>query len=161
MIYYCCDSIRRLSKLNYIDCDTNGQAVVYIQNVDVKTNIPSVLRDYKYCIHCGTDTRMHPIINSKDVDHCTTLRDDLLNKKIALSFGKKEKSTKNDQTYNNYQDHYVFNLTSLIVLNGIQKGDADYPVRTTLDYCPYCGYGYSISSEIQNTNFLIRMTYLV
>jgi hypothetical protein len=161
MIYYCCDSIRRLSKMNYIDCDTKGQAVVYLQNVNAKTNIPSVLRDYKYCIHCGIDTKMHPIINSKDVNHCTTLADGLLNKKIVLSFGKKEKSVKNDKTYSNYQDYYVFNLTSLNELNGIQEGDADYPIRTTLNYCPYCGYGYSINSEIQNTNFLIRMNYLV
>ncbi|HZA07827.1 MAG TPA: hypothetical protein VE619_08995 [Nitrososphaeraceae archaeon] len=148
--------------MNYIDCDTKGQAIVYLQNVDVKTNIPSVLRDYKYCIHCGIDTRTHPIINSKkDVNYCTTLGEGLRNKKIALSFGKKEKSLKNDETYSNYQDHYVFNLTSLNELNKIQEGNADYPIRTSLDYCPYCGYGYSINSEIQNTNFLIRMNYLV
>ena len=73
----------------------------------------------------------------------------------------KKKSGKSYEINSNYQDYYVFNLNSLNELNGIQKGDADYPIRTTLDYCPYCGYGYSINSEIQNTNFLIRMNYLV
>ena len=64
MVYYCCDSIRRLSKKNYINCDTNGQAVVYIQNVHFKTNLPSDQRDYRYCIHCGIDTRI-----VKDIFH--------------------------------------------------------------------------------------------
>jgi hypothetical protein len=161
MIYYCCDSIRRLNKMNYIDYDIKGRAVVYLQNVHVKTNIPSDLRDYKYCIHCGMDTRMHPMLNSKDFDHCNTLGDGLLNKKIALSFGQKKKCGKSDEMYSNYQDYYVFNLNSLNELNEIQKGDANYPIQITLDYCPYCGYGYSINSEIQNTTFLIRMNYLV
>jgi hypothetical protein len=157
MIYYCCDSIRRLSKMNYIDCNTKGEAVVYLQNVHLKTNIPSDLRDYKYCIHCGIDTRMHPIIKSNDVNHCSTLGEGLLNKKIVLSFGHKKKSGK---SYDNL-DYYIFNLNSLNELNGIQKDDAEYPVRTTLNYCPYCGYDYSVNSGIENTNFLIQMNYLV
>lgn len=157
MIYYCCDSIRRLSKMNYIDCNTKGEAVVYLQNVHVKTNIPSDLRDYKYCIHCGIDTRMHPIIKSNDVNHCSTLGEGLLNKKIVLSFGHKKKSGK---SYDNL-DYYIFNLNSLNELNRIQKDDAEYPVRTTLNYCPYCGYDYSVNSGIENTNFLIQMNYLV
>ena len=161
MIYYCCDSIRRLCKMNYIDRNTRGQAVVYLQKVHVKTNIPSDLRDYNYCIRCGIDTRMHSIINSNDVNRCSTLAEGLLNKKIILSFGQKKKSGKSYETYSNYQDYYVFNLNSLNELNGIQEGDADYPIRTTLDYCPYCGYGYSVNSEIENTNFLIQMNYLV
>jgi hypothetical protein len=70
----------------------------------VKTNIPSDLRDYRYCIHCGIDTRMHPIINSNDVNHCSTLGDGLLNKKIVLSFGQKRESGKSYETYSNYQD---------------------------------------------------------
>ena len=157
MIYYCCDSIRRLSKMNYIDCNTKGEAVVYLQNVHLKTNIPSDLREYKYCIHCGIDTRMHPIIKSNDVNHCSTLGEGLLNKKIVLSFGHKKKSGK---SYDNL-DYYIFNLNSLNELNGIQKDDAEYPVRTTLNYCPYCGYDYSVNSGIENTNFLIQMNYLV
>jgi len=161
MIYYCCDSIRRLCKMNYIDCSTKGQGVVFLQNVQVKTNIPFELRDYKYCIRCGVDTRVHPIIISNDVNHCSALGEGLLNRKIVLSFGQKKESGKSYETYSNYQDYYVFNLNSLNELNGIQKGDVDYPVRTTLDYCPYCGHGYSANSEIENTNFLIQMNYLV
>jgi hypothetical protein len=115
------------------------------------------LRDYKYCIHCGIDTRMHPIIKSNDVNHCSTLGEGLLNKKIVLSFGHKKKSGK---SYDNL-DYYIFNLNSLNELNGIQKDDAEYPVRTTLNYCPYCGYDYSVNSGIENTNFLIQMNYLV
>jgi len=160
MVYYCCDSIRRLSKMNYINCDTKGQAVLYIQNVQFKTNLPSDLRDYRYCMHCGIDTRMHPIINSKDVNHCTALGDGLLNKKIVLSFGDKEKSGKSNESHSNYLDYYVFNLNSLDELNRIRKDNADYPIGTSLDYCPYCGYGYSFNREIQNTNFLIRSNYL-
>ncbi len=95
------------------------------------------------------------IIYSNDVNHCSTLGDGQLNKKIVLSFGQKEKSGKSDETHSNYQDYYVFNLNSLNELDGIQKGDGDYPIRTTLDYCPYCGDGYSVNSEIENTNFLI------
>lgn len=159
MIYYCCDSVRRLCKMNYIDCDTKGQAVLYLPKAHVKTNIPSDLRDYNYCIRCGIDARMHSIINSNDVNHCSTLAEDLLNKKIVLTFGQKKKSGKSYETYS-YQDYYVFNLNSLNELNGIQDGDADYPIRTTLDYCPYCGYGY-VNSEIENTNYLIQMNYLV
>jgi len=68
MVFYCCDSIRRLCKMNYIDCNVKGQAVVYLQNVYVKTNIPYDLRGYKYCIRCGIDTRIHPIIKSNDVN---------------------------------------------------------------------------------------------
>jgi hypothetical protein len=143
--------------MNYIDCNPKGQAVVYLQNVHVKTNIPSDLRDYKYCIHCGIDTRMHPIINSNDINHCSTLEEDLLNKKIVLFFGHKKKSEKG---YDNL-DYYIFNLNSLNELNEIQKNDAEYPVRTTLNYCPYCGYDYSVDSGIDNTNFLIQMNYLV
>jgi hypothetical protein len=143
--------------MNYIDCNTKGEAVVYLQNVHLKTNIPSDLRDYKYCIHCGIDTRMHPIIKSNDVNHCSTLGEGLLNKKIVLSFGHKKKSGK---SYDNL-DYYIFNLNSLNELNGIQKDDAEYPVRTTLNYCPYCGYDYSVNSGIENTNFLIQMNYLV
>jgi hypothetical protein len=143
--------------MNYIDCNTKGQAVVYLQNVHVKTNIPSDLRDYKYCIHCGIDTRMHPIINSNDINHCSTLEEGLLNKKIVLFFGHKKKSEKG---YDNL-DYYIFNLNSLNELNEIQKNDAEYPVRTTLNYCPYCGYDYSVDSGIDNTNFLIQMNYLV
>ena len=161
MIYYCCDSIRRLCKMNYIDCDTKSQTVVYLQDVHVKTNIPFELRDYKYCIRCGIDTRMHPIIISNDLNDCSALAEGLVSKKIALSFGQKKESGKSYETYSNYQDYYVFNLNSLNELNGIQKGDVDYPVRTTLDYCPYCGHGYSANSEIENTNFLIQMNYLV
>jgi hypothetical protein len=104
---------------------------------------------------------MHSIIVSKDVNHCTALGASLLNKKIVLSFGHKEKSGKSDESHSNYQDYYVFNLNSLDELNGIQKDDADYPIGTSLDYCPYCGYGYSINSEIQNTNFLVLSNYLV
>jgi hypothetical protein len=104
---------------------------------------------------------MHSIINSNDVNHCSTLAEGLLNKKIVLSFGQKKKYGKSYKTYSNYQDYYVFNLNSLNELNGIEEGDADYPIRTTLDYCPYCGYGYSVNSEIENTNFLIQMNYLV
>jgi hypothetical protein len=143
--------------MNYIDCNPKGQAVVYLQNVHVKTNIPSDLRDYKYCIHCGIDTRMHPIINSNDINHCSTLEEGLLNKKIVLFFGHKKKSEKG---YDNL-DYYIFNLNSLNELNEIQKNDAEYPVRTTLNYCPYCGYDYSVDSGIDNTNFLIQMNYLV
>jgi hypothetical protein len=161
MIYYCCDSIRRLSKMNYVDCDNKGRPVVYLQSVNVKTNITSDLRNYRYCIHCGRDTKIHPIITSKDANHCTALGDGLFDKKIVLSFGQKEKRRKNNDTYNNYQDCYVFNLNSLNELNEIQKDDTDYPIRTVLEYCPYCGYGYSINNEIQNTTFLIRMNYLV
>src|SRR5215813_6049582 len=91
MVFYCCDSIRRLCKMNYIDCNKKGQAVVYLQNIHVKTNIPSDLRGYKYCIRCGIDTRIHPIIKSNDVDHCSTLGEGLLNNKIVLSFGHKKK----------------------------------------------------------------------
>jgi hypothetical protein len=86
---------------------------VYLQKVHVKTNIPSDLRDYNYCIRCGIDTRMHSIINSNDVNHCSTLAEGLLNKKIVLSFGQKKKSGKSYETYSNYQDYYVFNLNSL------------------------------------------------
>jgi|SRR6185312_2018248 hypothetical protein len=161
MIYYCCDSIRRLSKMNYIDCDTKGRPVVYLQNVHFKTNLSSDLRNYRYCIYCGIDTRIHPIITSKDVNRCTALGEGLLNKKIVLSFGQKEKHRKSDNTYNNFQDCYVFNPNPLNELNEIRKNDIDYPIRTTLDYCPYCGYGYSVNNEIQNTTFLIRMNYLV
>jgi hypothetical protein len=143
--------------MNYIDCNPKGQAVVYLQNVHVKTNIPSDLRDYKYCIHCGIDTRMHPIINSNDINHCSTLEEGLLNKKIVLFFGHKKKSEKG---YDNL-DYYIFNLNSLNELNEIQKNDAEYPVRTTLNYCPYCGYDYSVDSGIDNTDFLIQMNYLV
>jgi len=143
--------------MNYIDCNTKGQAVVYLQNVHVKTNISSDLRDYKYCIHCGIDTRKHPIIKSNDVNHCSTLGEGLLNKKIVLFFGRKKKSGK---SYDNL-DYYIFNLNSLNELNGIQKDDAEYPVRTTLNYCPYCGYDYSVNGGIDNTNFLIQMNYLV
>jgi len=158
MIYYCCDSIRRLCKMNYIDCDTKGRAVMYLQNVHVKTNIPFELRDYKYCIRCGIDTRMHPIIISNDLNDCSALAEGLLSKKIALSFGQKKESGKSYETHSKYQDYYVFNLNSL---KGIRKGDVDYPGRTTLDYCPYCGHGYSANSEIENINFLIQMNYLV
>ena len=77
MVFYCCDSIRRLCKMNYIDCNAKGQAVVYLQNVYVKTNIPYDLRGYKYCIRCGIDTRIHPIIKSNDVNHCNTLGEGL------------------------------------------------------------------------------------
>jgi hypothetical protein len=161
MIYYCCDSIRRLSKLNYIDCNAKGQAVVYLQNVHVKTNIPSDLRNYKYCIRCGIDTRIHPIIKSNGINHCSTLEEGLLNNKIVLSFGHKKKFGKSYDTYSNYQDYYVFNLNSLNELNEIQKDDVDYPIRITLDYCPYCSHGYSANGEIEYANFLIQMDYLV
>jgi hypothetical protein len=147
--------------MNYIDCDTKSQTVVYLQNVHVKTNIPFDLRDYKYCIRCGIDTRMHPIIISNNLNDCSALAEGLVSKKIALSFGQKKESGKSYETYSNYQDYYVFNLNSLNEINRIQKGDVDYPVRTTLDYCPYCGHGYSANSEIENTNFLIQMNYLV
>jgi hypothetical protein len=147
--------------MNYIDCDTKSQTVVYLQNVHVKTNIPFDLRDYKYCIRCGIDTRMHPIIISNNLNDCSALAEGLVSKKIALSFGQKKESGKSYETYSNYQDYYVFNLNSLNEINRIQKGDVDYPVRTTLDYCPYCGHGYSANSEIENTTFLIQMNYLV
>ena len=56
---------------------------------------------------------MHSIINSNDVNHCSTLAGGLLNKKIVLSFGQKKQSGKSYETYSNYQDYYVFNLNSL------------------------------------------------
>jgi hypothetical protein len=106
---------------------------------------------------------MHSIeINSNDVSCCTTLRDGLLNKKIALSFGQKEESEEKCQIYSNihHQDHYIFNLNSLDELE-VQIDNANYPTRTSLDYCPYCGYGYSDNNEIQNSNFLILSNYLL
>lgn len=160
MIYYCCNSFRRLIKMNYVDCDAKGQPVVYLQNVHVKTDLTHDLRNYRYCIRCGIDTNIHPIITSKDVNYCAMLGDGLANRKIILSFGQKEK-LKSKDVYNNYQDHYVFNLVSLDELNRIQKGDMSDPIRITLDYCPYCGYGYSINNETQNIAFLFRMNYLV
>jgi hypothetical protein len=38
----------------------------------------------------------------------------------------------------------------------LDEGFECYPIRTTLDYRPYCGYGYYIKSD-----FLIQMNYLV
>jgi hypothetical protein len=157
MIYYCCDSMRRLSKMNFIGHDHRGQAVIYLHNVHIESNLPSELRYYKYCIHCGKDTRMHPIeIDSKD---CTTLGRGLFNKKIVLYFGQKEKLRQDDRSNN--QDHYIFNLASLSDLNSIPLDDANYPTEVCLDYCPYCGYGYSVTNETQNDNFLILSNYLV
>jgi hypothetical protein len=159
MIYYCCDSMRRLSKMDFIDHDHRGQAVIYLHNVHVESNLPLELRYYKYCIHCGIDTRMHPIeIDSKD---CTTLGRGLFNKKIVLYFGQKEKPRQNDGININNQDHYVFNPACLSDLNGIPLDEANYPTEMRLDYCPYCGYGYSVTNETQNANFLILSSYLV
>ena len=163
MIYYCCDSIRRLSKMNYIDCNRRGQPIIYLQNVNVKTNLPFDLRNYNYCISCGIDTKKHPIrIDSNYVNCCTSLGDGLLNKKIALSFGRRGEFKKNGYYVedNAHQDHYIFNLNSLDELR-VQKYHADYHIQTSLDYCPYCGYGYSVKDEIQNANFLILSNYLV
>jgi hypothetical protein len=151
--------MRRLSKMNFIDHDHRGQAVIYLHNVHVESNLSSELRYYKYCIHCGIDTRMHPIeIDSND---CTTLGRGLFNKKIVLYFGQEEKPRKNDGINNNNQDHYVFNPASLTDLNSIPLDEANYPTEMRLDYCPYCGYGYSVTNEIQNDNFLILSNYLV
>ena len=159
MIYYCCDSMRRLSKMNFIDHDHRGQAVIYLDNVHVKSNLPSELRYYRYCIHCGIDTRMHSIeIDSKD---CTLLGRGLFGKKILLHFGQKEKPIQNETNKNNNQDHYVFNPASLSDLNNIPLDDPNYPTEMCLDYCPYCGYGYSVTNETQNDNFLILSNYLV
>lgn len=159
MIYYCCNSMRRLSKMNFIDHDHRGQAVIYLHNVHVESNLPSELRYYKYCIHCGMDTRIHPIeIDSND---CTTLGRGLFNKKIVLYFGQEEKPRQNDGINNNNQDHYVFSPASLTDLNSIPLNEANYPTEMRLDYCPYCGYGYSVTNEIQNDNFLILSNYLV
>ena len=159
MIYYCCNSMRRLSKMNFIDHDHRGQAVIYLHNVHVEPNLPSELRYYKYCIHCGMDTRIHPIeIDSND---CTTLGRGLFNKKIVLYFGQEEKPRQNDGINNNNQDHYVFSPASLTDLNSIPLDEANYPTEMRLDYCPYCGYGYSVTNEIQNDNFLILSNYLV
>ena len=158
MIYYCCDSMRRLSKMNFIDHDHRGQAVIYLLNVHVESNLPSELRYYKYCIHCGIDTRMHPIeIDSND---CTTLGRGLFNKRIVLYFGQKEEPGQNGINNNN-QDHYVFNPASLSDLNSIPLDEANHPIGMRLDYCPYCGYGYSVTNDTQNENFLILSNYLV
>lgn len=162
MIYYCCKSFRNLNEMNYIDTDNKGQPAVYLQSIQSKTKIPQELRHYRYCIHCGTNTSLHPITTLKEPNNCDRLGNDLINKKISLNFGQKKKNEKVIENFKDaYQDHYIFNLISLKELKEFQSNNEDHPVRTILDYCPYCGYGYSIKNEIQNTAFLIRMNYLI
>ena len=162
MIYYCCKSFRNLNKLNYIETDNKGQPAVYLQSIEAKTKIPQDLRHYRYCIGCGTDTALHPITILKDPNKCDMLKKGLIQKKIALNFGQKGMYEKAKENYKDLpHDHYIFNLNSLTEVKETQSNITDYPLRAILNYCPYCGYGYSIKNEIQNTTFLIRMNYLI
>ncbi len=162
MIYYCCKSFRNLNKMNYIETDNKGQPAVYLQSIEAKTKIPQELMHYRYCIQCGIDTALHPITILKDPNKCDMLEKGLIHKEIALNFGQKEKYEKAKENYEDlHHDHYIFNLNSLTEINKTQSNISDYPLRTILNYCPYCGYGYSIKNEIQNTTFLIRMNYLI
>lgn len=55
MIYYCCNSLRRLDRMGYV-CDQE----IYLQRYSVPSNFPVDLRGYRFCIACGIEVRNHP-----------------------------------------------------------------------------------------------------
>ena len=115
--HYCCERLQQLGNAGYID-----GSILYLQHVDVNTNLPAHLRNYIYCISCGQDNFEH----SKDVSGCLTLRNGTMN-----------------GCFRRTGNEFAFNLNTTEERNkGFQVGDENFPSTLELKYCPYCSVGY-------------------
>jgi len=134
MIYYCCNSIRRLDRMNYI-----SDHKIYLQRHPTQTNLPIDLRKYRYCITCGLDVNEHPsnIDKSSETIKCTMLMDGLLGESIN-------------------EKECVCNF------NTMSKQEINYPQSVRIDYCPYCGYSHTTDhTGIHINNFFLLAEYSV
>ena len=145
MIYYCCNSMRRLDRMNYI-----SDHKIYLQRHSIiQTNLPIDLRKYRYCITCGLDVNEHPsnIDKSKEPIKCTMLMDGLLGERIAPR-------RTDDSSIN--EKEYVCNF------NTLPKQEINYPQSVRIDYCPYCGYSHTTDhTSIHTNNFFLLAEYSV
>jgi hypothetical protein len=118
---YCCDNLRELGNNGYIDGE-----LIYLQKLDVSTNLPKHLRHYRYCISCGKANYGHPVDN---VPYCLTLR----NGQLRNNFGQMTIYDVNAD-----QNEFAFNLNTRNEYVQFRNGDPNFPDQAGLNFCPYC-----------------------
>jgi hypothetical protein len=108
---YCCKGLQELADNGYLDGE-----LLYLQRLDVNTNLPAHLRHYRFCVSCGKPNLGHPVDN---IPKCLTLRNVMQSNQVG-------------QTGNEFR----FNL------NTKQESSQSQASQTGIDYCPYCGVKY-------------------
>ena len=114
---YCCINLEELGNNNYIDGE-----LVYLQRLDVNTNLQMHLRHYQYCISCGQANNIHPADN---VPTCLTLRNGINLNQFRQDGGE-----------------FTFNLNTRNEYERYIQGDPNFPSPARLNFCPYCGRQY-------------------
>ncbi|MFZ0513229.1 MAG: hypothetical protein WAM14_16585 [Candidatus Nitrosopolaris sp.] len=107
---YCCNDLLKLGDTGYLD-----GTLLYLQRLDMNTNLPAHLRHYQFCVSCGKENLGHPVDN---LPKCLTLRNGM-------------KSNLVGQTGNDFR----FNLNT-------KESSQSEASPTRIDYCPYCGKKY-------------------
>lgn len=150
MIYYCCDSMRRLDRMGYV-----GDHKIYLQRCSVPSTLPIDLRGYRYCIACGVDVKKHPsnIAKPNGNIRCTMLAEGLLNENIVHG---------QTDTISSNENAYSYNLNTRDEVTKWSKQNINYPQSVRIDYCPYCGYAHiSDHASVHNENLFVLAEYWI
>lgn len=111
-----CEHIEKLKNQWYVD-----GILIYLQRINVNTDFPEIYRIAHYCLYCGLPMKEH--VSAFNID-CSEYRNAHLN-----------------DYFGSHVDGitYRFNLVTTNEYNTFRTGDPDYPNRTTVRFCPYCG----------------------
>ena len=110
-----CEHIEKLKAQGYVDGN-----LIYLQRVDVNTDFPEIYRIVYYCMYCGLTIKEHfPSFNI----NCSRYGNSHLNEHFGLHID---------------GNTYRFNLVTTDEYSTFKSDDSNYPVPTTVRFCPYC-----------------------
>lgn len=119
---FCCENQSQLRNNGYVH---NG--LVYLQRLDVETDLPVNLRLYNFCIMCGTPANQH----HDDINiQCVAFKKGITEGKFGLMANFDRNAIGNQ---------YIFNLDRHEKISIVSVGHPNYPEPTHLHFCPYCG----------------------
>lgn len=119
---FCCENLNQLRNNGYV-----YEGLVYLQKLDITTDLPLNLRLYNFCTMCGTRANKH----HDDINvHCVAFNTGIINGKFGI-LAIFDSSVDENQ--------YILNLDSHDKILTVSVGHPNYPEPTRLHFCPYCG----------------------
>ena len=111
-----CEHIEKLKAQGYVD-----GSLIYLQRLEVNTDFPEIYRIAHYCLYCDLAIKEHfPSFNI----NCSRYGNIHLNDHFGPHID---------------GNTYRFNLVTTDEYSTFRSDDSNYPVPTTVSFCPYCG----------------------
>ena len=111
-----CEHIEKLKAHGYVD-----DSIIYLQKIEVNTDFPEIYRIAHYCLYCGLEIKDH-------VPNFHVNCSEYGNAHLKDHFGP-----------HIHGNTYRFNLVTIYDNSTFRSDDPNYPIPTTIRFCPYCG----------------------